>query len=103
MCAENLTVFGIANDFDETLGFASGTCATVGHEWKFADLVVDLLFLDLGFSHTDRRHFRVAVRRAGNVAVVHRVRMRKPGEELSEHDAFAHTLVREHRRTGNVA
>src|ERR1051325_11716213 len=103
MCAENLTVLGIANDFDEAFGFASSTSATVGHERKFADLVVDLLFLDLGFSHADRRHFGVAVRRVGNVAVVHRVRMWKPSEELGEDDAFAHALVREHWRTRNVA
>src|SRR5947209_20328492 len=103
MRAENLAVFGIANDFDESFGFTGGACATVSHEWKLADLVVDLLFLDLGFGHADRCNFGVAIRSARDVAVVHGVRVGNAGEKLREHYAFAHALVCEHRWTRNVA
>src|SRR5690242_9764056 len=101
--AEYLTVFGVANDFDEAFCLARGAGAAASHEREFADLVVDLLFPDLRFGHPDRRDFRMAVCRTRDVAVVHRMHVLLTREILREDDAFAHSLVGKHWWTSDVA
>src|SRR5215212_10246410 len=43
----------------------------------------------------------MTIRRVRNIPVIHRMRMLSR-EQLSEHDTLARSLVREHRRTGDV-
>src|SRR5205814_5057121 len=99
---EDLAVFRVADDLDEALGFSRRAGASVGGERKFADLVVDLLFLDLRLGKADRSDFWMAVGRVRYVAVIHLVHVLLAGEKLGEHDAFALSLMGQHWRAGNV-
>src|SRR5262245_13253816 len=65
--AEDLTVFGSADDLHEALGFTRSTGAPAGHEGELAHLVVDLLVLALLLREAYGRDLGMAVRRAWDV------------------------------------
>src|SRR5688572_20161473 len=100
--SEDLTIFRVSNDLHEPVGLAAGARAAICREGKLPDLVLELLFLALLLGEPDRCHLWMAVRRIGDVAVIHRVRVLS-GEALGERDSFARALVRKHWRTGDIA
>src|SRR5215470_3046825 len=99
---EDLAVFRVADDLDESFRLAGRTRAPVCGEGEFPDLVFELLILALLFRQADGRDLGMAVRRIGNVPIIHSMRM-FPREILGEDDSFALALVREHRWARDVA
>src|SRR5687768_2319577 len=102
VCAEDLTVLGVANDLHEAVGLAAGASAPVRREGELPDLVLELLVLALLLGEADRRYFGMTVGGVRNVAIVHRMHV-LAGELLSERDALSRALVGEHWRTGDIA
>src|SRR5215217_5026893 len=100
--AEYLTILGATDDLHESFRLARGARAAVRRKGELADLVVELAVLALLLGETHRCDLRVAVRRARDVGVVEQVRV-LTGDDLRYDDSLALTLVREHRRTGDVA
>src|SRR5215212_4107150 len=100
--AKNLSVLRVADNLHKPFGLAGGACASARRKWKLADLELELLLLALLLSETDGRDFGMAVGRVGDVGIVHHLHVRITGEQLCQHDAFALSLVRQHRRTCDV-
>src|SRR5690606_1886572 len=100
--AEYLAVLLAAYDLDEALGLVRRAGAAVGAEGKAAGLVLELLFLALVLGQSEAGDLRMAVRDARDVVVHDRLRL-VAGDGLGGVDALVAALVREHRRSGDVA
>ena len=65
--AQYLAVLGVREDLYKALGLARSPCAAVGGEGESADLVRDVLLLQLALGLADRCDLRMAIRGVRNV------------------------------------
>jgi hypothetical protein len=100
--AKNFTVLLVTQDFHESFRLAGPACAAVGREGESARDIIELFLFALVLGQPDAGDFGMAVRYAGDVVIANRMRLLS-GEQLRDIRAFAKSLVREHRRPGDVA
>src|ERR1700722_13310297 len=100
--AEKLPGLLVENDFDQPLVLAKRSRLAVADKGKTPDANVELLIFRRLFGQTNRGDLRRAIGATGNHQLVHRVRMQSL-DRLDADDAFVLGLVRQKRRTGDVA
>ena len=100
--AENLTVFLVAQNLDESVGFAGAARAAIGRERKLPGDVIEFFLLALVFGQPNARDLGVTVGHARDVVILDRMRL-LAGQQLGDDHTFTTALVRQHGRTGDVA
>src|SRR5688572_15863470 len=102
MGAEKLTGLLVEDHLGEALILAERHCLAVADKWEAADPDLKLLLLRRLLGEAHRGDLRRAIGAAWNQALVHRVRVESLDRLDADH-ALVLGLVRQHRRTGDVA
>src|SRR5664280_2479669 len=102
VCAEQLAGLLVKDHLHQPLIFPHCDRLAVSDERKVADADVDLLFLCRLFGEPDRSYLRRAIGAARDHQLVHRMRAQALDRRDAD-DALMLGLVRQHRRTGDVA
>lgn len=100
MRAQNAVSLGVSQKLDKAVVVVVGAGSAVGLEWELADLVLDLLLLELLFSVADPRDLRVRVDNGGNGHVVDVTDT--AGQLFDDGDTFLFGLVRQHGTLDDV-
>ena len=102
VCAEKLAGLLVEHRFDEPVVLAERDRLAVGAEGEAADAHLIAGILRLCFGEAHRGHLRVAIRAAGDLRFVGRVRMQALDRLDADH-ALVLGLVRQHRRPRDIA
>src|SRR5688572_19366411 len=92
MRADDLAVLFVANDLHEAFRLARCACATVRAPREYPDFDVETFLTRGGFRQTDRCDFRMTVRHARNVVVVHHA-VADTTDVLDDRDALVTRFV----------